>query len=106
MKYPKVINILGRPVKIKLVKNVAFQGCSRHAKALIELNTDYNEHQMEETFLHELLHQIFFINSWQWYFSSMSKYLANKKTDFEELFICSLAPTLYQVIKDNKLFRG
>ena len=87
LKIPSQLKIGGHLYKVKILdaedinNNCGEQNCARNT---IKIRKDLPQDQIEETFLHEILHAI------------------NNRISEQE--ITFLAHTLYQVFRDNKLW--
>lgn len=94
MKIPKRIKIGPHiyEVKIdeKLQENHDKMGLTNHTKLKIVLDASQAPGQMEDTFIHEILHAI-----------NNQVGFVDKDYKEEESSICRLTPMLLQVIKDN-----
>jgi hypothetical protein len=105
MKIPNKVKIAGFTWTVE--KNVDVQrdvtregncyGSTHHVSQKIFVDPDITEQKTEHTFIHEVLHAI-------WFHYGLSK---NKSftPDQEELVVDSLSNGLYQVLKDNNLLK-
>ena len=105
MKIPKKVKVAGFDWTV--VKNTDVQrdvtregncyGSTHHTTQKFFIDPDITLQKTEHTFLHELLHAI-------WFHYGLSK---NKALgpDLEEIVIDSLSNGLYQVLKDNNLLK-
>lgn len=95
MNIPKKVKVGAHSYKVSFEKdlstNHAVMGQSRHAKGQIVLDTEQMQTQLEDTFIHEILHAIQF----------QCNFLNTRDGQVEEDAIARLAPALLQVIKDN-----
>lgn len=100
MKIPKSVNIIGFDWAIKLDRDVAYEGNihgSTHPMSQkIYLDPDNTLQKQEQTFLHEVMHAI-------WWQTGLNKRHTDHK--IEEEIISALSSGLYQVLKDNRLLK-
>ena len=96
MNIPKQIKVGGHTYNISLVKGEDYSkgrdnwGRTYHSEKKILIDKEIERTQMEQTFIHEMLHcvdQVYNANS------------------LEEEEITRLAEGLYQVLKDNRLIK-
>lgn len=100
MNIPKQLKIIGFDWKIKEDRNVAHEGAihgSTHSYSqTIFLDPDNTKQKQEQTFLHEVIHAI-------WWQTALGKRFPESK--MEEEIISALSQGLYQVLTDNKLLK-
>lgn len=96
MRIPKKIKIGPHTYRVKYEKgflnNHNAYAQSRHARSEMILDPDVNKTQLEDTFLHEILHCI-------------DDQVTFTEKDKSEAAIARLSPRLLEVLKDNKLLR-
>lgn len=95
MKIPKKIKIGPHTYKIKyqkgMSKNHSVLGQTRMLDGVIAIDPEQIQTQLEDTFIHEILHAI-----------NMQVEFVNRDRDVEESAIIKLSPLLLQIIKENK----
>lgn len=69
-------------------------GCVSNQKLKITIDKNVQSSQVEETFLHEVLHAIFYLNG-----------LAKKDSEEEEMMVQPIAHAFYQFLKENDLLK-
>lgn len=93
MNIPRSVKVGPHTYKIRLLKRMSEEhgkvGQIVNSKAVLTIDPDQSQSQLEDTFLHEILHAI----------NSQVKFV---KDDDEEDAVLRLAPALLQVIKDNR----
>lgn len=91
---PEKIKIGNYYYDIKFVEELSLHCLGRGAllKQSIRLNSEMSKELTEETFLHEIIHQILGQKSF-------------KNEDQDEKLVDTLAAGLYQVLKDNDLLK-
>lgn len=94
MKIPKKLKIGNLTYSVRYEEDEAFENCGKSSmvKGYIRLNNDMAPELQEETFFHEIVHQILTQKS----FSDESK---------NEQLVDTLSGGLYQVLSDNNLLR-
>jgi hypothetical protein len=96
MRLLKEINILGRKIKVeyfdfdKALGNNKLTGNSDGIQQTIQIDSSLHREHQESTLLHEALH-------------ILSYYL---HLDLDEAMVGRLESGLYQILKDNDLFKG
>jgi hypothetical protein len=100
MKIPDKIRIFGFDWTVHFNKEVAttnnVYGLTQHASQKIFLEPGMTTQKNEQTFLHELMHAI-------WWQTGLSKSI--KDREIEEQVITPMAMGLYQVLKENNLLK-
>lgn len=100
MKIPNKIKIIGFDWEVKHDKNVAMEGSifgSTHTQSqTIFLDPANTKQKDEHTFLHEIMHAVF----WQ---TGLGRRFHDHKQ--EEEIVAALASGMYQVLKDNDLLK-
>lgn len=98
MKIPKTIIIGPHTYRITFEKGLDYNhnalGQSRHTKGEIILEPEQSPTQLEESFIHEVLHCI----------DSQVKFASTNKSVAEDS-IRRLSPMFLQVLKENKLLK-
>lgn len=101
MKIPSKIRIIGFEWKVKEDKDVAYEGAIHGAthtmSQTIFLEPANTVQKQEQTFLHEIMHAI-------WWQTGLGKRYSEKR-ELEEEVISALSNGLYQVLKDNDLLK-
>ena len=100
MKIPKKLKIAGFWYKITRSKQVSDHSSTFastfNSQQEINVGNDFPIQKQEQTFLHEILHAI-------WFCYGLKE--AGFKNDQEEHIVDALSNGLYQVLKDNKLIK-
>jgi len=86
----KTIRVLGRDVPVIYYKRSNYQGQFDREAIEIRINSCYSKQQQQETLLHEIMHCLIWLMGFRW------------KDAVEEEFVSIIAPTLFQVLRDNK----
>lgn len=93
MNIPRTVKVGPHVYKVRLLKMMAEDhgkvGQVVNSKAVLTIDPDQSSSQVEDTFLHEVLHAI----------NSQVKFV---KDDDEEDAVLRLAPAILQVLKDNR----
>jgi hypothetical protein len=99
---PKKVKVMGKNFTVELTKSMDEKkgydnwGKTDFFQNKITLDKEVNQDQLEETFIHELLHCLLSE-------TNLNKELNEGKKIEEEDFVRRLSPLLYQVLKENEI---